>query len=228
MPNQPHPNGHNDSMPVQRLRCHAKKKNAPEGTTCQRWAMYGQKVCYIHGGNTPQARKKAAVKAELMLWRIDEDKTLDPGEVLLRLVSQSYARVELYSDLLGKAYEAAERNEETVAIKGYTSGVSALIGHKIASDGTGGFVQHRGGDSWAGGPGVSGAGSLRHVRRIVRRNSADCGEHGAGLDAGARLACPRRWCASRITTCSTASRAGSPAPPPRGGAGPGRTTGRSP
>jgi hypothetical protein len=35
--------------------------------------------------------------------------TSTPGEVLLRLVSQSSQRVELYAGLLAQAYDAAER-----------------------------------------------------------------------------------------------------------------------
>jgi hypothetical protein len=48
------------------------------------------------------------VVLELAKWGL-EDSTVDPGEVLLRLVAQSAARCELYGRLLGEAYEAAER-----------------------------------------------------------------------------------------------------------------------
>jgi hypothetical protein len=51
---------------------------------------------------------KAAVRAEL-LGRGLGDSTVDPGEVLLRLVTQSAARAERYAMLLEEAYEAAER-----------------------------------------------------------------------------------------------------------------------
>lgn len=55
-----------------------------------------------------RARAEAAVKTEVRRWGLG-DTTVDPGEVLLRLVTQSAARVELYSRLLEEAYDAAER-----------------------------------------------------------------------------------------------------------------------
>lgn len=65
------------------------------------------------------------MRAELMLWAPGDAK-VDPGETLLRLLSQSWARVRLYSDLLAKAYEGAEDFPEAFA----GAGVRALIGHK--------------------------------------------------------------------------------------------------
>ncbi len=55
-----------------------------------------------------QVKAKAAVRAELIGWGLG-DATVDPGEVLLRLVTQSAARAERYAMLLEEAYEAAER-----------------------------------------------------------------------------------------------------------------------
>lgn len=55
---------------------------------------------------------KAAVRAELLGWDLG-DATVDPGEVLLRLVTQSAARAERYAMLLEEAYEAAERLKQT-------------------------------------------------------------------------------------------------------------------
>jgi hypothetical protein len=43
-----------------------------------------------------------------MNWGLG-DSTVDPGEVLLRLVTQSAARAERYSRLLQEAFEAAGR-----------------------------------------------------------------------------------------------------------------------
>ncbi|MEA5366088.1 hypothetical protein VA596_41630 [Amycolatopsis sp., V23-08] len=68
----------------------------------------GGKVCHAHGGRAPQVKARAAVRAELAAWGLGDSK-VDPGEVLLRLVSQSAARVELYGVLLAEAYDAAER-----------------------------------------------------------------------------------------------------------------------
>jgi hypothetical protein len=43
-----------------------------------------------------------------MNWGLGDTK-VDPGEVLLRLVTQSAARTEMYARLLEEAYDAAER-----------------------------------------------------------------------------------------------------------------------
>ncbi|MFD5245014.1 hypothetical protein ACFWIW_10745 [Amycolatopsis sp. NPDC058340] len=75
---------------------------------CENHAITGGTVCWTHGGRAPQVRAKAAVRAELMNWGLG-DSTVEPGEVLLRLVSQSAARAELYSGLLSDAFDAAER-----------------------------------------------------------------------------------------------------------------------
>lgn len=75
---------------------------------CERDPIKGGTVCPAHGGKAPRVKAKAAVRAELAAWGLGDSK-VDPGEVLLRLVSQSAARAELYSELLREAYEAAER-----------------------------------------------------------------------------------------------------------------------
>jgi hypothetical protein len=59
-------------------------------------------------GASPHVASKAAVRAEVWSWGLG-DTTVDPGDVLLRLVTQSAARAERYAMLLGEAYEAAER-----------------------------------------------------------------------------------------------------------------------
>ena len=78
------------------------------GKPCGNWPIRGGTVCTVHGGKAPRVAKKALVRAELETWGLGDSK-VDPGEVLLRLVSQSAARVELYGQLLRDAYEAAER-----------------------------------------------------------------------------------------------------------------------
>lgn len=75
---------------------------------CKNWPLKGGAVCRSHGGNAPQVKAKAAVRAELMAWGLDAP-TVDPGETLLKLVSQSAARAQRYSALVEEAYEAAER-----------------------------------------------------------------------------------------------------------------------
>jgi len=78
------------------------------GKPCGNWPIRGGTVCTVHGGKAPRVAKKALVRAELAAWGLGDSK-VDPGEILLRMVSQSAARVELYSELLRQAYEAAER-----------------------------------------------------------------------------------------------------------------------
>jgi len=75
------------------------------------------------------------VRAELAEWGLG-DTTVDPGEVLLRLVSQSAARCALYGNLLHQAYDTAEHedpdepgNERSFPLP---RGLRALIGHKLA------------------------------------------------------------------------------------------------
>lgn len=142
--------------------CKARKT---DGTPCKNSAIRGGTVCLAHGGRAPRVRAKAAVRAELEDWGLGKiDTLLDPGEVLLRLVSQSAARAERYARLLEEAYDAAERLktahdaeelietpegiEETSAMQVArddlrriftTGGVAALIGHTYDSSKDGGI-----------------------------------------------------------------------------------------
>lgn len=79
-----------------------------DGKPCANWAVQGATVCTAHGGAAPQVAARAAVRAEVMRWGLG-DANVDPGQVMLRLVSQSAARAEHYSRLLEQAYDAAER-----------------------------------------------------------------------------------------------------------------------
>jgi hypothetical protein len=88
------------------VQCSAVSKQT--GKQCKAKAIPGGTVCRWHGGAAQQVKAKAAVRAELIGWGLG-DATVDPGEVLLRLVTQSAARAERYALLLEEAYEAAER-----------------------------------------------------------------------------------------------------------------------
>jgi hypothetical protein len=90
---------------VEKRKCGAK---TTAGNPCQRWAIKGGTVCQVHGGAAPAVKAKAAVRAELLDWGIT-DKKENPEELLLRLMTQSYNRAQLYGRLLQEAYEAAER-----------------------------------------------------------------------------------------------------------------------
>lgn len=72
---------------------------AGKGERCNAWPVKGATVCVAHGGNAPQVRAKAAVRAEVMAWGLG-DAHIDPAETLLRLLSQSAARAQRYADEL--------------------------------------------------------------------------------------------------------------------------------
>lgn len=73
--------------------CVAKKSN---GEPCKKYAIQGATVCDSHGGATGHIKAKAAVRAELMHWGLG-DANIDPGETLLRLLSQSAVRADRYA-----------------------------------------------------------------------------------------------------------------------------------
>jgi hypothetical protein len=138
-------------------------KRRRDGAKCTKRAIAGTDACENHAG-VPAAQHKARgqVALELSRWGLT-DETLDPGVVMLRLMSQSYRRAELYSGLLEQAYDAAERLRQAeanvqlgigtddvdaadsasdrdrarqdLARVFATGGVSALIGHTWASAG---------------------------------------------------------------------------------------------
>jgi hypothetical protein len=64
-----------------------------------------------HGGAASQVKVKAAVRAEVMNWGLGDSHVV-PGEVFLRLVTQSAARAEMYARLLQEAFDAGERLKE--------------------------------------------------------------------------------------------------------------------
>lgn len=86
------------------LRCTSKRS---DGKPCQGWRVTGSTKCRRHLPN-PRERAQVAVRAEVLNWGLG-DAHVDPGEVLLRLVSQSAARASHYAQLLEDAYDAAER-----------------------------------------------------------------------------------------------------------------------
>lgn len=66
------------------------------GKQCQKAPIAGAQVCRLHGGSAPQVKAKAAVRAEVMSWGLG-DVHVDPGETLLRLVSQAATRAQRYA-----------------------------------------------------------------------------------------------------------------------------------
>lgn len=85
-------------------RCNGTKS---DGTPCRGWRVPGSDKCRRHLPN-PDARANAAVRAEVLKWGLGDTK-IDPGEMLLRLISQSAARVEWLAGLMAEAWDAAER-----------------------------------------------------------------------------------------------------------------------
>ena len=97
--------GHRMSKAISAQRTAISKQS---GQQCKREAISGGTVCRYHGRGAQLVKAKAAARVELLGWRLG-DTTIDRGEVLLRLVTQSAARAEQYALLLEEAYEAAER-----------------------------------------------------------------------------------------------------------------------
>jgi hypothetical protein len=95
-------------MSVPAVQCRATSRT---GKQCKNKAIPGGAVCRFHGGASPHVASKAAVRAEVMNWGLG-DSHVDPGEVLLQLVTQSAARAEMYGRLLQEAFDAAERLKE--------------------------------------------------------------------------------------------------------------------
>lgn len=94
---------------------------------------------------------------ELRRFGLDGDDLVDPGHTLLKLVTQSAARVEMYSRFLAEAVDAAERlaaagvapqsdllEAETARLdleRVFNAGpVAALIGHTYAGTQTSGVI----------------------------------------------------------------------------------------
>jgi hypothetical protein len=79
------------------VRCKAISKQT--GKQCKNWAIKGGQVCRNHGGGAAAVKAKAAIRAEVFEWGLG-DSHVDPGEVLLRLVTQSAARAQRYASEL--------------------------------------------------------------------------------------------------------------------------------
>jgi hypothetical protein len=142
---------HAKGSPNGAKKCYEYGHRNNRGGPCAANVIKGTTGCWRHAGKSrAKAKAQGAVVVELQRWGLG-DSTVDPGETLLRLVSQSAARVDLYSRLLGEAYEAAERLQRAQAAPQSdllaaetarldlerifnTGGVGALIGHQYAAD----------------------------------------------------------------------------------------------
>jgi len=141
------------------------KHRQRDGQHCKAFAVRGTDppACRKHlGAPTQTARSREELRLTVSRWGLG-DIAVDPGVVMVRLVSQSAQRVELYADLLERAYEAAERlrrahDAEDLVVQQMdpdldrpedpsvqaarhdlrriftTGGVAALIGYKFDAD----------------------------------------------------------------------------------------------
>lgn len=99
-----------------------------DGEQCKKDAIKGGTVCRSHGGAAPQVRAAAAVRYELSQWVLGDAKD-DPGEVLLRLVTQSRMRVDQYSAELEKLVADSPSLRE--ALVGDAQGEFGKVGEYI-------------------------------------------------------------------------------------------------
>jgi len=102
-----------------RLMCVGKNRR---GEPCGKWAVRGATVCRSHGAASPHVKARAAVRAEILDWGLN-DATEDPGAILLRLVTQSAARAQRYAaeleDLVDAEGLAAAMVGDTVVATKY-------------------------------------------------------------------------------------------------------------
>ena len=105
--------------------------NARGGDLKPHWAMKGASVCNKHGGSAPQVRAKAAIRAEVLAWGL-MDGVDDPGETMLRLITQSRRRAEGY----------AIEMERVVAT--FPTLQEALVGDTVVVDREG--IEHKAGE----------------------------------------------------------------------------------
>lgn len=122
-------------------------------------AIEGTDACTRHAGIKKDVHKaRGAVVVELRQWGLNGHTDLvDPGQTLLKLLTQSAARVEMYSRFLAEAVDAAERlaaagvapqsdllAAETARLdleRVFNAGpVAALIGHTYAGTQTSGVI----------------------------------------------------------------------------------------
>ena len=83
--------------------CSGRRKS--DGAPCEKRPIPGGNVCSSHGGNSPRTAARAAVIHEITNWGMG-NADVDPGEVLLRLLSQSAARAQLYASELAELVDS--------------------------------------------------------------------------------------------------------------------------
>jgi hypothetical protein len=109
---------------VQATQCTARRKR--DGGQCEKEPIPGGNVCRTHGGAIGRVAARAAVVHEIRQWGMGEA-DVDPGEVLLRLLSQAAARAQLYATELA----------ETVNTEGLAN---ALVGKSRVPTESGSYI----------------------------------------------------------------------------------------
>jgi len=90
------------------------------GQKCGQYVVKGTKHCRHHAGKTlAKAKAQGAVVVELKKWGLG-DSTVDPGEVLLRLVTQSAWRAERYAAEVARLVEEASNLTAALTGSSYT------------------------------------------------------------------------------------------------------------
>jgi hypothetical protein len=101
MPNHGNPNPNQDGLKTA-PRCSKTSKRT--GRQCKAYAIRGTDppVCRSHAGRKLAAvRAEVAVREEVIRWRLT-DMTVDPGELLMRLVTQAAWRADTYADEIAR------------------------------------------------------------------------------------------------------------------------------
>lgn len=98
------------------------------GIPCKAFAVHGTNSCRTHGGKLPNVRAAAKVREAVMRWGFT-DGTVDPGETLLMLVTQSKIRAQRYAEELERL--VGERPELRDALIGDVAGEFGKAGEYI-------------------------------------------------------------------------------------------------
>ena len=77
------------------VKCHAKNRS---GSPCGHWAMHGQRVCYLHGGRSPQAVRKAAERLRELV-----DPAISQLAALIDHADSDAVRLSAVKDVLDRA-----------------------------------------------------------------------------------------------------------------------------
>lgn len=92
-----------------------------DGSPCGGQVIEGTKTCRMHGGKRlEQLKAEGAINIEVRRWMLDghDGAGVDPRSEILRLIAFWKWKTNRYGQLVGEAYEAAERLREAHAAGG--------------------------------------------------------------------------------------------------------------